>query len=164
MAFRELIKLARERAAAATASVGKRARAPERLAPPLDVALLDEIAGRMDEVHDALTKELPELRKTMEGVKQRLDDQVPKGLQDQEDVDVSEALSSYSPHESLFSADIKNDGDVSVWYALNDATLDFVELKKKEARTISMGRPLINKIYFKCHAGQTSTVRITGTY
>ena len=139
-------------------------KAPDRLAPPLDAVLLDEIAGRLDEVHTALTTELPELRKSMDGVKQRLDDQVPKGLQDQQDVDVSENLSSYSPPEPLFSADIKNDGDYSIWYSLNDATRDFVELKKKEARVVSMGRALITKIWFKCSAGETSTVRITGTF
>ena len=133
---------------------------PERLAPPLDAVLLDEIAGRLDEVHTALGG----LNEVMGGVRTRLDEQVPKGLQDQQDVDVSEKLSSYTPPEPLFSADIKNDGDVPVWYALNDATRDFVELKKKEGRVINMGRALINKIYFKCAAGETSTARITATF
>lgn len=138
--------------------------APERLAPPLDAVLLDEIAGRLDEVHAALTSELPELRKSMDGVKSRLDEQVPKGLMDQEDITVTDAMNSYTPPEALFSADIKNDGDYSIWYVINDVTRDFVELKKKEARVVSMGRPLINKIWFKCAANETSTVRVTGTF
>ena len=146
--LRDLLRDLRERKPAI-----KRKPGVERLDAPLSIVMLDEISARLDT-----------LNVTMEGVKARLDEQVPKGLQDQQDVDVSESLSSYSPPEPLFSADIKNDGDSTIWYALNDATRDFVELKKKEGRVVSMGRALINKIWFKCAADETSVVRVTGTF
>jgi len=133
------------------------------MAPPIEVVLLDEIAGRLDDVTTRLDK-LDILNETMAGVKKRLDEQVPKALQGQAEKTVTDEVGSFSPPEPWFSADLSNEGNQTVYYSINDPTREFIPLEKGRKRTVSLSRALIKTIYFRCDGGETSTLRIIGAF
>lgn len=61
-----------------------------------------------------------------------------------------------------FSCNILNDGTNEVYVRFNRDHGEFRRIKKSEDLTIDLHGPKIRKLYFKCAAAESATVRIIG--
>jgi len=97
-------------------------------------------------------------------INKKMEEQVPEGLQVDKTVPVTDELDSFSPSHKWFSVDLYNEGDNTIYYAINDPTQQFVALTKGKSRTINMGFPLIKTIYFRCNQGESSSLQMVGVF
>ena len=133
----------------------------------LQTILLDEIAGRLDELGE-MTMAIGRLITLMEGyqAKEKFEGGVDTiALSATDSVAVLNLLDRwhYSP---LITAYITNDGPTySVLIALNEPRY-WMTIKNSETRTIdhTKARRRIERIYYKCARGETASVRIEGEY
>jgi hypothetical protein len=128
--------------------------------------LLDEIAGRLDELGEAAMA-IGSLIQKMEAQQER----IPQGRMRPftksitgDTVEVWEVYEEDVVGRPCTSASIYSDGPDSVWVALEDLRDGFQEIKEGESLDFSFKHPIIKRFFFKSTAGGTANLRIALEY
>jgi len=126
--------------------MAQKGKAPERLAPPLEIVYLDEIAGRLADLYEIMKKS------------------EPQGLIQPVTLSATEDLKTYEPPTPWFTVDVLNTGPNTVYIGINDKAKEFKAIERNRGFKFDFGMAKIEKIYYKCNRGETATVDLTGTY
>jgi len=128
--------------------------------------LLDEIAGRLDELQEVAIA-IGSLIQKMESQQER----IPQGRMRPftksitgDTVEVWEVYEEDVVGRPCTSASIYSDGPDSVWVALEDLRDGFQEIKEGESLDFSFKHPIIKRFFFKSTAGGTASLRIALEY
>jgi hypothetical protein len=115
-------------------------------AGPLEVALLDEIAGRLRHVEELMEAE------------------VPKGaVEPSEKFTITDRRVSFRPLKPWFSISIINDGPSDVFCIVNtEKSFDEHRIASGETYNIDMKRAKVTDALMWCAKGHASAVRIVG--
>lgn len=132
----------------------------------LQTILLDEIAGRLDELGEATIL----IGRLIERMGKMMDSEKFQGKVDQVTLSATNIQACldvldrwhYSP---LVTAFITNDGPNSVLIAINNP-YPWMTIKNSETRTIdhTKARERIKRVYYKCAVGETASFRVEGEY
>jgi len=146
----------------------KQRRGTEEVGPlELDVwhgILLDEIAGRMEE--------LGEIMMAIGGLTTKMEAQmekIPEGrMRPFEKSITGDTVEMWKVIEDVgrkcSSATMYNDGPDSVWICLNDIRDGFQEIKQGESLDFSFKHPVIERFFFKSTLGGEASLRIPLEY
>ncbi len=131
----------------------------------LQYVVLDEIAGRLDELGQ-LTAAMTRLLGVMEASMERT---VVGKLKPKQKLIAGDAIQKWEIVDEVgfacCSATIYNDGGDSVWVALNDMRDGFQELKADESMDLDFhGKPVIERMFFYTTPGGEANLRIPLEY
>ena len=113
----------------------------------VNLALLDEIAGRLLEI-----------------LKIQKEEQAFGAVEAIEKFTITSQKNHLTRIKPWMSVTIINDGPNSVFAIVNtEKSFDEHEVQNGETATIDMHRPIIKDLLLWCHTGETAVVRIVGT-
>jgi len=128
----------------------------------LQVILLDEIAGRLEDLSlmtQNLTDRVTELGDSIERMRVEMR-KVPVGIQEDFLVKVSGKMVKLDFPEPFFSCNIHNNGPDSVYHALNTTSFGSATINVNEDLQIDLHAPKIRSLAFKCAPGCSAVVRV----
>jgi len=125
----------------------------KRLAPPMEVVLLDEIAGRLGDLFD-LTRELVDTTKA----------EHPQGLMDQKIFTVTDRITTYKTTHKWMSVYFFNYGPNTVYIQTNDKGIPFIEILNEEDLDVDFKTAIIERVYLYCDVGETARVKVIGKW
>lgn len=138
---------------------------PEKVidAGVLHTILLDEVAGRLEELTDVMVQIREKMQRVPQGVQCTIEKTITGNIPTVVDL-VKEPDADY---KIWYSATITNDEDSEndVYAVVNLPTRKYRRLRPSESLSVDFHAPLLKKIYLKCNAAdETANVIIIGEY
>lgn len=141
---------------------------PQEIISPdiLQTILLDEVAGRLEELSE-LTQQFRDIAAKMEKQMQK----IPEGITYPIELTVTGLTTTrYDMTEepaagerTWYSCTIYNDGESDVYFRANSPIGNFQRLESGESADIDFRAPLLKKLFFKCGSATASAaLRILG--
>jgi len=136
------------------------------LAPPISIVLLDEIAGRLQELGErilTLAKTQEQLLETTQQMQKTIQQTIPEGFLVPREVSIVDSEIVNLTGEEWYSFSAVNDGPDPVYIGVNTYPEMEVPINKKESYDCPMNkRGSIRTIYLVCGKGKSATVRLYG--
>lgn len=164
----EKLPATREQGLAALQRLMRKRGVEEEVGPlELDVwhgILLDEIAGRMEELGEIMMA-IGSLTAKMEAQMEK----IPEGrMRPFEKTITGDSVQRWEVIDDVgrkcSSATVYSDGPDSCWVCLNDIRDGFQEIKPGESLDFSFKHPVIERFFFKCTSDGTANLRIPLEY
>lgn len=128
----------------------------------LEVILMDEIAGRLEDLTrmmQTLIDRVVELGDSIEHMRAEMR-KVPVGIQEDFLVEVSDKMVKLDFPEPFFCCNIYNNGPDPVYHALNTTSFGSATISAHEDLQIDLHAPKIRSLAFKCDPGCSAVVRV----
>ena len=116
------------------------------------------------DIASLLNSSLEEQKQMRQELNRIAEEQNPQGIQVERSVDVEENENYESFDAPLFSIELINEGNSTIYYAINDPTREHVSLVRKERRSLNFGRAKVERLYYRCAKGDTSTLKMVGVF